>query len=51
MKKIRFGIIGCGNMGGQHRPSFIRLKDEVELTCVCDIVIERAIATAKILRG
>lgn len=42
MKKIRMGIIGCGNMGGAHENGFSELSDIMEITATCDIVPERA---------
>ena len=33
---IRLGIIGCGNMTGQHLNSFEVLKDKLEITVTCD---------------
>lgn len=43
MKKLRFGIIGCGGIANQkHLPALSKLKDEVELVAFCDIVKERA---------
>ena len=51
MKKIRLGVIGCGNMGGQHLPAFINLKDVLEVSCTCDIDIEKAERTAELLNA
>ena len=39
---IRLGIIGCGNMTGQHFASFEALKDKMRVTVVCDLEEERA---------
>ena len=42
MKKIRFGIIGIGNMGSAHADNLMKGKvPEAMLTCVCDIDEER----------
>ncbi len=42
MEKVRFGIIGVGNMGNAHAESFVSGKvDRAELTCLCDISEER----------
>ena len=38
MGKVRFGIVGCGNMGSSHANNF--LNDKIEngkITAVCDI--------------
>ena len=46
MDKIKVGIIGCGFIGtGKHLPSLARHKD-VEVAAFCDIIIERAQASA-----
>lgn len=38
MKKVRFGIVGIGNMGGNHADRIFNAKDELfELTAVCDV--------------
>lgn len=43
MKKLKFGIIGCGGIANQkHLPALTFLKDEVEIVGLCDIAIERA---------
>lgn len=47
MKKLKVGIIGCGFIAnGKHLPSLARHED-VEVTAFCDIIIERAQASAK----
>jgi predicted dehydrogenase len=47
MKKIKVGIIGCGFIAnGKHIPNLIRHED-VEVTAFCDIIPERAQASAK----
>ena len=46
MDKVRFGIIGLGNMGGLHL-TWINEIPEVELTAVCDIDAEKADRKAK----
>ena len=46
---IRLGIIGCGNMAGQHLDSFEKLKDVLHITVVCDLMAERAERTMEIL--
>lgn len=47
MTKVRFGLIGCGVIHGWHTAVLDNLKDEVELVAVCDIVPERAQASAE----
>ncbi len=42
MQKIRMGLLGCGGMGGSHQNGLAELSDIMELTVVCDIVLERA---------
>ena len=49
MKKIRLGIIGCGNMAGQHLASFEALKDKMTVSAVCDTIEERAVRAQEIL--
>jgi predicted dehydrogenase len=47
MKKLKVGIIGCGFIAnGKHLPSLAFQKD-VEAVAFCDIIIERAEASAK----
>ena len=47
MKKLKVGIIGCGFIAnGKHLPSLAAQKD-VEVVAFCDIIIERAEASAK----
>ncbi len=41
MKKVRFGIIGVGNMGRAHAHSLLKEVKGAELTAVCDISPER----------
>jgi predicted dehydrogenase len=47
MKKLKVGIIGCGFIAnGKHLPSLERLEG-VEVTAFCDLIIEKAQASAK----
>ncbi len=47
MKKIRFGIIGCGGIANsKHMPTLAQFSDEVELAAFCDLIPERAQAAA-----
>ena len=42
MEKVRFGIVGCGNMGGGHAKNFMNEKiTNGVLTAACDIRPER----------
>lgn len=45
MKKTRVGIVGCGNIFPMHAIS-IKMNPNLELVCVCDNKIERAIKAA-----
>ena len=51
MAKIRLGLIGCGGMGESHQRGLQALSDQVTITCVCDIIPERAQAAAALLGG
>lgn len=42
MGKIRLGVIGCGNIAGSHFGGVTELSDLMEVTAVCDIILERA---------
>lgn len=46
MKKIKFGILGCGTIGDVHARAIMELED-AELTAVCDANAERASDYAK----
>ncbi len=46
MTKVRFGLIGCGVIHDWHTEVLNNLKDEAELVAVCDVVPERAQASA-----
>ena len=42
MKKVRFGVVGVGNMGSSHSTNLDNgVVPEIELTAVCDIREER----------
>lgn len=50
MDKVRFGIIGMGNMGTGHTRNFLAGKvPEAELTAVCDIHQEKLDAARKLI--
>ncbi len=46
MYKYKFAIIGCGRISIKHMEGIINNSKEAELTAVCDIVKDRAIATS-----
>lgn len=47
MKKLKFGIIGCGGIANQkHFPALAKLSEQVELVAFCDTVLERAESAA-----
>jgi predicted dehydrogenase len=47
MKKNRVGIVGCGFIGnGKHLPT-LAIMEDVEVAAFCDIVLERAQASAR----
>ena len=48
---IRLGIIGCGNMAGQHLQSFDNLKKSLKVTVTCDLSAERAERTKEVLNA
>ena len=48
MNKVRFGVIGLGNMGGGHLTYLPKVED-VQVTAVCDIDPAKADAQAKAL--
>lgn len=43
---LRVGIVGCGNISGNHLRAFAALEN-VEVVGVCDVDVDRAQATAK----
>ena len=46
--KLRVGIVGAGNIAtSAHLPSYMELKDIVEVVAIADIVPERAQAAAE----
>ena len=50
MEKIRLGLIGCGGMMKSHAKG-INLVENIEITAVCDIDIERAEDIASVLNN
>ncbi|NCA80199.1 MAG: Gfo/Idh/MocA family oxidoreductase, partial [Sphingobacteriia bacterium] len=47
MKKIRYGLIGCGRISANHIQAFLNNKDDLELIALCDIKAEKAQALLK----
>mgnify|MGYP000858033137 CR=1 FL=1 len=41
-KKVRLGIIGCGNIAGTHLEAYKKISEQLELVATCDINEERA---------
>lgn len=50
MEKIRLGMIGCGRMMKRHALA-IQQVDNVDITAVCDVVLERAEDVASVLNN
>ena len=50
MEKIRFGLIGCGGMMKSHASIINLLEDQLEITAVCDILLDRAQEVAAVLK-
>lgn len=49
MKKLKIGIIGCGNIAnGAHLPGYLK-ADNIEVVATCDIVEEKAKKIAQVL--
>ena len=47
MKKIKWGVIGCGGIAnGKHMPSLAKVKN-AKMVAFCDIIEERCVAAAK----
>jgi predicted dehydrogenase len=42
MRKLRYGIIGAGNISPKHLDGYFREGDHVEIVAVCDIIESRA---------
>lgn len=48
MKKLRLGIVGTGGIcNNKHLPSLAKVADQVEVVALCDLIEEKAKATAK----
>ena len=50
MKKLRLGLVGCGNMMASHVKASNEIKN-LEITAVCDIVRENAEKAVEILNA
>lgn len=42
MKKIKIGVVGCGDISGIYLTNITKLFKEIEITGVCDLIDERA---------
>ncbi len=49
MDKVRIGIVGCGGMARSHASRFSMIFDQVEVSAVCDILVDRAQDVAQYL--
>lgn len=47
MNKLKFGLIGVGNISGKHLNGYAALPDDVEIVAACDLVPERMEAAAR----
>lgn len=41
-QKIKFGLVGCGRISGKHIEALAGLYDKAVLTCLCDVIEQRA---------
>ena len=48
MRKTRFAMIGCGNMGRSHQRNYELLEERLDLVAMVDIVLERAQQAAEL---
>ena len=46
MDRIRFGILGCGRISGHHIDAIAQNAEDAQVTAVCDVVEERAVAAS-----
>ncbi len=46
-KKLRVGVIGCGNVAGSYVPDLVASRELLEIVSFCDIIPQRAEAFAK----
>lgn len=49
MEKVRIGLIGCGGMMKSHAAGISSLVSQVQVTAVCDVILERAEDVASVL--
>ncbi len=47
MEKLRVAIVGCGGIGNSKHMAFLKKIPEVELVAFCDIIEEKAVASAQ----
>ena len=48
MKKLKLGIIGTGGIcNNKHLPSLVKVADKIEVAALCDLLEEKAFATAE----
>lgn len=47
MEKIKIGIIGCGFIANRKHLPMMTQHEDVEVVAFCDIILERAVASAK----
>jgi len=50
MKKLKFGIIGCGNIGKRHQ-AILDAHERAEVVALCDKVIEKAQSVSDLYGG
>ena len=41
MKRLKFALIGCGRISGNHIKAILDNYEDAELVCVCDILKDR----------
>ena len=47
MKKLRFGLVGCGRISKNHVEAMLQLSERCEIAAVCDTDEERANAAGQ----
>lgn len=45
-QKIKFGLVGCGRISYRHIAAIAAFRENAALTCVCDLVADRAVIRA-----
>lgn len=51
MEKLRLGLVGCGGMMWTHAMGINAISEQLEITAVCDVVLEQAEKTAAVLNN